>query len=155
MYRNGQGVPRNHVVAYALYNLSVANGSSTESKAFANRAELAKSMSAKAIEAAQSLSNEIAKPGNLVKALDAYVKNPAIREAPVAANRNTGVKPAPADNGAYPARPAKQPGVVRCNTRCNNADCWRTYDDDQKVRFQAKRVFDGFSGEWKFDSGSC
>jgi hypothetical protein len=45
--------------------------------------------------------------------------------------------------------------VTTCNTRCINADCWRTYDDGEKVKFRAKRVYDSFSGDWKWDSGSC
>lgn len=60
---------------------------------------------------------------------------------------------APSD--PYPARPAKQPGVVSSNTRCVNAACWRTYDNSRKVQFQAKPVFDPFSNQWKFDSGKC
>jgi len=80
MYANGQGVTANRVIAYALYNLSAANNSSKENKAIANRAELAESMAAKEIEAAQTLTREIAKLGNLQKALDSYAKNPSVKE---------------------------------------------------------------------------
>jgi TPR repeat protein len=62
--------------------------------------------------------------------------------------------PATSSSGdGWPARPAKKPGAVTCNTQCFNSDCKRTYDDGRKVRFQAKRVFE--FGEWKWDSGGC
>jgi hypothetical protein len=61
----------------------------------------------------------------------------------------------PTIEDGFPPRPTKVPGVVSCNTNCINAMCLRTYDSGKKVRFQAKHVFDPFSGEWKFDSGNC
>ena len=40
----------------------------------------------------------------------------------------------------YPERPAqRRPGVVTCNTRCNNGDCYRTYGDGRKTHFQARQ----------------
>ena len=63
-------------------------------------------------------------------------------------------KVAEAEDG-FPARPAKRPGVVSCNTSCVNASCMRTYDNGKKVRFQAQQVFDPFTQQWKFDSGGC
>jgi len=156
MYIKGQGVAANRIVAYALYNLSAAGDPSKENPATSNRVGLAESMSTMEIEAAQTLTREMAKNGNLLKTLDRYVKATPVKEKskPVASHPVSPRQAAPADDG-YPARPAKQPGVVSCNARCNNADCWRTYDDGQKVRFQAKRKFDPISGEWKFDSGGC
>lgn len=55
----------------------------------------------------------------------------------------------------FPEVPEKVNGVVSCNTQCQNVSCWRTYDNGKKVRFQAKQVFDPFTSQWKFDSGSC
>lgn len=79
-YANGQGVVSSRVAAYALYNVSAASDPSDENRAAGHRARLAESMPTREIEAAQDLSREIAKPGNLLKALDRYVKNPALKE---------------------------------------------------------------------------
>lgn len=152
-YYHGQGISPNHVAAYALFNLSAAGDPSKENKASANRAALAESMSTKEIETAQNLTREMTKTGNTLKVLDQYLKNPTVKEKP-SLSLSTTKQAAPASDD-YPARPAKRPGVVSCNTRCINADCWRTYDDGQKVRFQAQRKYDSFSGQWKFDSGGC
>ncbi len=61
------------------------------------------------------------------------------------------------EEARYPARPAppSRPGYVRCNTRCNNADCYRTYSDGRKVRFRAKQKYNSLSGQYEWDSGSC
>lgn len=55
----------------------------------------------------------------------------------------------------WPARPAKRPGVVSCNTRCFNGDCYRTYDDGRQVRFQAQQIWNPLSGSFEWDSGGC
>ena len=73
MYDHGRGVPASRVVAYALYDLSAEGDPSSENNATANRTSLAKSMTKQEMEAAQALSQELAKPGNLTKALDRYV----------------------------------------------------------------------------------
>ena len=59
------------------------------------------------------------------------------------------------EDAKYPTKPAPRAGYLRCNTRCNNGDCYRTYSDGEKVRFQAQRKYNPFSGQWEFDSGSC
>ena len=59
------------------------------------------------------------------------------------------------DEELFPSIPAQITGVVSCNTRCQNAACWRTYDNGNKVRFQAKRVFDTFTNQFKFEAGNC
>jgi hypothetical protein len=69
MYANGEGVPRSTVVAYALFNLAAV----TDSKAADNRQIIAADMRPQDISAAQALSREMAKPGNLGAALDAYL----------------------------------------------------------------------------------
>ena len=145
IYESGVGGIKNDVVAYALYNL-LSNDKSASIEATKNRANLANSMTNAQIEKAQALTKEIAKPGNLLKAIDTYLtKNPSNKQTKVAQNNNDG----------FPARPAKRPGVVSCNTSCVNASCMRTYDNGKKVRFQARQVFDPFTQQWKFDSGSC
>ena len=69
MYYLGRGVVENRVAAYALYTLSAATDPSPNNSASGYRAEVSKYMSAKEIEAGQALTREIAKPGNLLKAL--------------------------------------------------------------------------------------
>lgn len=59
------------------------------------------------------------------------------------------------NSGPYPARPVSVPGRVSCNTRCVNGDCYRTYDDGRKVRFQAQQKYNMLSGQWEWDSGGC
>lgn len=70
-------------------------------------------------------------------------------------NNLTREKPIAQNNDPYPQRPDKQPGAVACRTNCINADCYRTYGDGRKVRFQAKRIFDPLNNQWKYDSGGC
>jgi hypothetical protein len=153
MYVGGQGVPRLKVVAYALYNLSAAADASAGNKAVSNRATLTESMNAREIEAGQALTRQLAKPGSLLKALDAYVRKPAVKEVAVA----PGVEPAPTRRvaGLYPQRPAKVRGRVSCNTNCTNGDCYRTYDNNRKVHFQAGRNWNPLNSQFEWDSGSC
>lgn len=74
MYESGYGVKANRVAAYALYNLSHDVDSAKDNPAFTNRSRIAKTMSKKEIEDAQSLTREMLKPRNRLKALDQYIK---------------------------------------------------------------------------------
>ena len=76
MYRDGYGVQRNLVAAYALFDLSIDAGPS------ANRpvdrcVEIAATMSADEIVAAHTLARSMMQPGNLLPALDAYIRSAA------------------------------------------------------------------------------
>ena len=75
MYANGLGVVSSHVVAYALYSLSATIDPSEINKASNNRKTLSELMQAKENLAAQKLTREMSKPGNVLKALDKYEKN--------------------------------------------------------------------------------
>lgn len=153
MYADGQGVPQTNVVAYALYNLSASIDPSSANKATNNRANLADSMTNREIEAAQALTRELAKPGNLSKALDQYIQAHRNQNLP---KKTRSEAPAPKlKTGNYPERPAKRPGVVSCNTNCTNGSCYRTYDNGRKVHFQAKQKMNPFSGNFEWDAGSC
>lgn len=55
----------------------------------------------------------------------------------------------------WPPRPAREANVTRCNTRCLNGDCYRTYSDGRKVRFQAKQEWNPFDNKFEWDSGGC
>jgi hypothetical protein len=71
VYESGQGVPKSKVVAYALFNLATSND--RNHTATDNRNGMSERMTAQEIEVAQALTREMAKPGNLLAALDNYV----------------------------------------------------------------------------------
>jgi len=68
--------------------------------------------------------------------------------------RNAGAKSG-LQQAQYPEAPAARPGVVTCNTRCINGDCYRTYANGRKVHFQAEQRYNPSSGQWEWDSGGC
>jgi uncharacterized protein len=72
-YNTGQGVVRNAVAAYALYTVSFET-MPANNPAMGHRAGLAKGMPAAEVESATALAREMARPGNLLKALDGYLK---------------------------------------------------------------------------------
>lgn len=155
MYDNGRGVPQLRVVAYALFNLSAAGDPSENNAASKNREGLLETMSRAEIQAGQDLTQELSKPGNFLHALETYVRKPTVKERAAVEPLGDGIAKPQTAPDPYPARPAKRRGVVSCNTRCVNADCWRTYDDGKKVRFTAKRRWDSLKNEFVWDSGSC
>jgi TPR repeat protein len=73
LYTNGHGVRQNRVVAYALFNLTTAQDSSNNDLASKRRASLAAKMTEQEIKSGQALSQEMSRPGNLLKALDQYL----------------------------------------------------------------------------------
>lgn len=129
---------------HALYSLARANGNEEAANAMES---LEFDLSTKELKEARTLAGNMAKPDNLLKALDTYLRS------------HSGDKPrkisATSSSGPYPAQPAKRPGVVSCNTNCNNGDCYRTYDSGRKVHFQAKHRYDALQGNWIWDAGSC
>jgi len=74
-YEYGKGVPKIYAVAYALYTLSATDDMDAEHYAIKYIKDIAKKMSAKEIKEAQSLTQEMLKPKNVLKAMDKYVKN--------------------------------------------------------------------------------
>ena len=80
MYANGQGVFSNRVIAYALFNLSASEDSSSENTATENRENLSKGMPSNEINAGQSLTRELAKPGMFLKALESLAKEPYVKK---------------------------------------------------------------------------
>ncbi len=77
MYSHGEGVTASRVAAYALYSVSLATD---PNKAGSNRDILVKRMNANEIAAGENLARGMAEKGNLLKALDAYLNNPAAKE---------------------------------------------------------------------------
>lgn len=61
------------------------------------------------------------------------------------------------------SRRASQPSTVRsrqvnrlhCTNTCYNGDCLRTFADGRQERWQAPRVYDPMSRDWKWDTSSC
>lgn len=159
MYKKGQGVAQLNVVAYALYNLSAAKDTSEGNKAPGNRMVLADLMATKEIVAAQNLTREMAKQGNLLKALDQYVKRPAVKEVPkpvaskavlkqVAAH----VKTSKASTGGD-CRP--RTSSLRCQSNCVNGDCVVTYENGCKMRVQVNSQYNSFNNQWEYPSPGC
>ena len=139
LYRDGVGVDRAPVTAYAWMNLSAAGG---YENAPSERDQITAQLGATDLKKGQQLSREW-KPGQLI---------PVVRAAAQPA-QSAAASPRQASS-PFPARPAKVPGRISCNTRCVNGDCYRTYDDGRQERFQAQRRMNAF-GEWEWDSGSC
>lgn len=82
MYQYGRGVPSSPVAAYALYSLAAEHDDFGSSKARETQTRFGKTLSSKEIEAVQALMRELCKPGNLLNALDQYVKttvSPSVR----------------------------------------------------------------------------
>jgi TPR repeat protein len=165
VYDNGQGVPQDKVLAYALYNLSAA-GDPPSNKAISNRDAIVEQMTPREIEAGQALTRALAQPGNFAKALDAYLKKaeapqpaaPTPKADKASAPKAGKVAKAPTASAAddpFPPAPARTPGRVSCSTRCINADCWRTYDDGRKVKFRAKSKWNPFENRFEWDAGPC
>ncbi|MDX2321739.1 MAG: ankyrin repeat domain-containing protein [Moritella sp.] len=65
-------------------------------------------------------------------------------------NANSGV-----EQSKYPSQPASKSGYLTCNTKCFNADCYRTFSDGKKIRFRAQQKFNAFTSQWEWDSGTC
>ena len=74
IYHFGRGVTENKVIAYALYNLSAFNDPSSQNSASELRTEIVRAMTPMEIEAGQTLTREMLKPGNVLNALDQYLK---------------------------------------------------------------------------------
>ncbi|ENO83606.1 hypothetical protein [Thauera linaloolentis] len=94
---------------------------------------------------AQTILAEMGRQESFDKPIDDYL---ARQSAQSKKKSSTKASQASGQDSMFPARPAKRPGVVTCNTRCINGDCWRTYDDGSKLCFQA-------SSQWKWDEGGC
>jgi hypothetical protein len=129
-------------------NLAAAEG---EESVKSSRESLAQMMSNAEIEQAQALSRAWVK-GELIRSIPDRAANSA-RPARNATAQG-GIRQTTNAASQFPPRPAKRAGVVSCNTRCNNGDCFRTYDDGRQVRFQAQRRMNAF-GEFIWDAGSC
>jgi TPR repeat protein len=73
-YVQGRGVPSNRIIAYALFNLGAVESTDQSVKTRENRSHLSQLMSSKEIDSAQNLTKEMAKPNNLLTALDSFLR---------------------------------------------------------------------------------
>lgn len=167
MYRDGQGVPQSKVVAVALFRMadtldkeglvgskimSFLGKEGSASAIVTVHDALVREISKEEYEEARTILAEMDRHHDFGKPIDDYLAKQLARNKKKAHKKSA---QATRQDVMFPVRPAKRPGVVTCNTRCVNGDCWRTYDDGHHTQFQAKRVFDPFSGEWKWDDGGC
>lgn len=150
LYRDGEGVQKDLVAAYAWLNLAAAAGHPDAPR---ERNEVAQELSREEIVLAQKLAADW-KPGTLIPETPrpSTARRTAIPTA-LADARTEAAKSQGA--GPYPAAPPKRAGVVSCSTNCRNGDCYRTYDDGRRVRFQANQRWNQLENRFDWDSGSC
>lgn len=155
MYREGLGVRSDAVVAYAWANLA-ASAESPHPKAADERDAMKQYMPANLLAEGQRLARDW-KPGTALG--KSKLKPVDVVPLVVAWASKVGqafeAKHAEQQTGLYPARPEAKPGLLTCNTRCTNGDCYRTYGDGRKVRFQARQKWNIFNNQFEWDSGSC
>lgn len=80
LFQGGHGVPESRPAAYALFNISSVGNPSSSNPAIEKRAALIRLLSAQEIASAQALANEMAKPSNLIKALNQYLDRQLIKK---------------------------------------------------------------------------
>jgi hypothetical protein len=150
--RDGLGVKPDVVGAYAWLNLAASHASAPHPDAAEERDQLAQDMTKDQLAEGQRLAREWKVGASLGSS-----KLKPVAPKKVAGARQGRESPTtePAANDPFPARPAAQPGLTTCNTRCLNGDCYRTYGDGRKVRFQAQQKWNPFNNKFEWDSGGC
>jgi len=155
MYREGLGVRSDAVVGYAWANLA-ASADSPHPKVADERDAMKQYMPNNLIAEGQRLAREWKRGTALGKS---NLKPVEVAPLAVAWASKLGqaveAKLAEQQAGPYPARPEAKPGLVTCNTRCTNGDCFRTYGDGRKVRFQARQKWNPINNQFEWDSGGC
>ena len=156
MYREGLGVRSDAVVAYTWANLA-ASAESPHPNAADERGAMAQYMPKELVAEGQRLTREWKLGAPLGKS-----KLKPVTVAQLVATQNImklggalDARAAQERTNQFPARPEAKPGLVTCNTLCTNGDCFRTYGDGRKVRFQARQKWNPFNNQFEWDSGSC
>lgn len=80
MYEIGKGVPKNLAVAHAMFNLSALGDPSPGNVAIRKRSSLNLEMSSRETMSAQALAIEMARPNNLIRALERYLETDSIKK---------------------------------------------------------------------------
>lgn len=148
LYKNGQGVAANPVIAYALLNLAAAGGND---KATNNRARVAERLSPRQLEEAQALSSawQVGTPlPTKTTTWKAVAKPPA--------------KPKAEPRAAAPAVPPMSQGDCRpktaqlsCRSSCTNGSCVVTYTNGCRMQVQVSPKFNSFNNQWEYPSPAC
>lgn len=97
-----------------------------------------------------------AKPGETCKLMD-KATNTGSRTAPASFAR-VASQSEKARADARPASPQVATRAVQhlsCTNRCVNGSCVRTFADGRTEQWQAPRIFDPFTNDWKWDTNSC
>ena len=148
MHRDAQVPQADLVQALAWINLA-ASQAQPHPDAAQERQELSAKLSPAQVAEAQRLAREW-KVGDL---LGKSRLRPV--SSSLAASAEPATAPTPSPNDPYPQRPQAQAGVITCRTNCNNGDCYRTYADGRKKRFQAQQKWNSLSNRFEFDAGTC
>lgn len=83
VYKNGSGVKRNRVAAYALFSVEYEQEKSLVKKGSSAQKEIekiTKNMTAEEIAAGKKLTEQMLNPGQLLAALDRYIEHPLVKE---------------------------------------------------------------------------
>ncbi|MCD2517967.1 DUF4189 domain-containing protein [Massilia sp. G4R7] len=99
-------------------------------------------------------------PGDACK-IDSVAENTAPRAKPASfdkvfaqttvARENATLRPSARPNPPVPPRGQ----ALSCTNRCVNGSCVRTFANGRTERWQAPRVLDPFTNNWKWDTSSC
>jgi hypothetical protein len=106
-----------------------------------------------AIENAMQSCNEGKKPGETCKVSKTF-ENPGPAPEPASMKQVLTMikKPAPVKTQKVTTR---QVNRTSCTNNCVNGSCVRTFPDGRTERWQAQRVYDAMSSDWKWDTNSC
>lgn len=108
-----------------------------------------------AVAAAMANCKEGAKPGETCK-LTVKAFNRGMSNAPASFDK-LAAQTEVARKAKAPARQVATRAVqaLSCTNRCVNGSCVRTFADGRTEKWQAPRVFDPFTNDWKWNTSSC
>lgn len=137
-------VPRDPVIAYALYNLAAAGG---HDKAQGSRNALAEELSPRQIAEGQALSSKW-KVGTPLPSASKTGNVPESR--PLAANAKPAATPPRKTGNCRPSGPS-----IRCQSRCTNGNCIVTYENGCEIQVQVQPKFNPFNSQWEYPAPGC
>lgn len=147
LYRDGNGVRQDEVVAFAWLNLA-ASAEEPNSLALAERDQIATQLTRNQVFEGQRLSREWKRGEPLGKS--------RIKPASAATQTRSATKVSQESNAdKFPVRPKEQPGLTTCTTRCENSTCFRTYDSGKKIEYEAQRKWNPLTNRFDWDPGTC
>lgn len=78
-FDDGQGISKNRIIAYALFNVAAGSKTSNNESVITSRNSVAARMSRVELDEAQMLTKELAKPRKLLLVLDEYITKKKIK----------------------------------------------------------------------------